>query len=43
MLNTVAFQVTDTNGQVLAHRENIHGDKGKFAFTTDTYDVFEVS
>jgi len=34
--------VTDTNGQVLAHRENIHGDKGKFAFTTDTYDVFEV-
>ncbi|OQR79248.1 transmembrane emp24 domain-containing protein bai-like [Tropilaelaps mercedesae] len=34
--------VTDTNGHVLAHRENIHGDKGKFAFTTDTYDVFEV-
>jgi len=34
--------VTDTNGHVLYHRENIHGDKGKFAFTTDAYDVFEV-
>lgn len=36
------LSVTDTNGHILSHRENIHGDKGKFAFTTDAYDVFEV-
>ncbi|XP_064488882.1 transmembrane emp24 domain-containing protein bai-like [Ornithodoros turicata] len=34
------IMVTDTNAHTLYSRENI--DKGKFAFTTDAYDVFEV-
>uniref|UniRef100_A0A1W7RAK4 Transmembrane emp24 domain-containing protein bai n=1 Tax=Hadrurus spadix TaxID=141984 RepID=A0A1W7RAK4_9SCOR len=32
--------VTDTKGHTLVSRDNI--DKGKFAFTTDDYDVFEI-
>lgn len=31
--------VTDTKGHILVSRENV--DKGKFAFVTDDYDVFE--
>lgn len=34
------FQVKDTNGHTLYTKESI--TKGKFAFTTDSYDVFEV-
>ena len=33
--------VTDTTGHHLVNRENIEKD-GKFAFTTDKYDVFEI-
>jgi len=36
----VDLMVIDTKGQHLVNRENT--DKGKFAFTTDDYDVFEV-
>ncbi|XP_076313942.1 transmembrane emp24 domain-containing protein bai-like [Tachypleus tridentatus] len=32
--------VTDSKGQVLVSRENI--DRGKFAFNTDEFDVFEI-
>ena len=32
--------VTDTKGQHFVNREKT--DKGKFAFTTDAYDVFEI-
>lgn len=31
---------TDTKGHILVNRENI--DKGKFAFSSDDYDVFEI-
>ncbi|CAG0886810.1 unnamed protein product [Darwinula stevensoni] len=34
------LQVTDSKGNILVNRDNTHG--GKFAFTTDDYDVFEV-
>ncbi len=37
---TVDLMVVDTKGQHFVNRENT--DKGKFAFTTDDYDVFEV-
>ncbi len=37
---TVDLMVVDTKGQHFVNRENT--DKGKFAFTTDSYDVFEV-
>ncbi|CAL1268653.1 unnamed protein product [Larinioides sclopetarius] len=33
------LMVTDTKGHILVSRENV--DKGKFAFVTDDYDVFE--
>jgi len=36
----VDLMVIDTKGQHFVNRENT--DKGKFAFTTDDYDVFEV-
>merc|ERR1712002_821385 len=36
----VDMMVTDTKGQHFVNRENT--DKGKFAFTTDDYDVFEI-
>jgi len=36
----VDLQVTDTKGHTLVNREDI--TKGKFAFTTDDYDVFEI-
>jgi len=36
----VDMMVTDTKGHHFVNRENI--DKGKFAFTTDDYDVFEI-
>ena len=35
------MMVTDTTGHHLVNRENIEKD-GKFAFTTDKYDVFEI-
>ena len=34
-------QVLDTNNHILHSREDAHGT-GKFAFTTDDYDMFEV-
>ena len=34
------LQVIDTNGHVLYKKED--AKKGKFAFTTDDYDMFEV-
>ena len=37
---TVDLMVVDTKGQHFVNRENT--DKGKFAFTTDDYDVFEI-
>ena len=36
----VDMMVTDTKGQHFVNREKT--DKGKFAFTTDNYDVFEI-
>ena len=36
----VDMMVTDTKGQHFVNREST--DKGKFAFTTDDYDVFEI-
>jgi len=36
----VDMMVTDTKGQHFVNREKT--DKGKFAFTTDAYDVFEI-
>jgi len=36
----VDMMVTDTKGQHFVNREKT--DKGKFAFTTDSYDVFEI-
>ncbi len=37
---TVDLMVIDTKGQHFVNRENT--DKGKFAFTADDYDVFEI-
>ena len=34
------MMVIDTKGQHFVNREKT--DKGKFAFTTDNYDVFEI-
>jgi len=36
----IDLQVTDTKGHTLVNREDV--TKGKFAFTTDDYDVFEI-
>ena len=36
----VDLMVVDTKGQHFVNRENT--DKGKFAFTTDDYDVYEI-
>merc|ERR1712055_590726 len=36
----VDMMVTDTKGQHFVNREKT--DKGKFGFTTDNYDVFEI-
>ena len=35
-----SLQVTDSKGHVLYNKED--ATKGKFAFTTEEYDVFEV-
>ena len=35
------MMVTDTTGHHLVNRENVEKE-GKFAFTTDKYDVFEI-
>ncbi|CAJ0576178.1 unnamed protein product, partial [Mesorhabditis spiculigera] len=39
---TQSIHVTDTRGHTLYKRENFHDTKGKFAFTTEEYDIFEV-
>lgn len=36
----LAFQVTDSKGHILYTKED--ASKGKFAFTTEEYDMFEV-
>ena len=38
--NNLTLQVIDTNGHVLYKKDD--AQKGKFAFTTDEYDMFEV-
>lgn len=37
-----SVHVTDTRGQILYKRERFNDLKGKFAFTTDEYDIFEI-
>ncbi|TKR86481.1 hypothetical protein L596_011068 [Steinernema carpocapsae] len=39
---TSSVHVTDTRGHTLYKRENFHETKGKFAFTADEYDIFEI-
>uniref|UniRef100_A0A4W3GGT9 Transmembrane emp24 domain-containing protein 10-like n=1 Tax=Callorhinchus milii TaxID=7868 RepID=A0A4W3GGT9_CALMI len=39
-LAAVLFQVTDSSGHILYSKED--ATKGKFAFTTDDYDMFEI-
>ncbi|PAV59187.1 hypothetical protein WR25_24610 [Diploscapter pachys] len=39
---TGSIHVTDTRGHTLYKRENFNDLKGKFAFTADEYDVFEI-
>jgi len=34
--------VTDTRGHTLYKRENFPESRGKFAFTADDYDIFEI-
>lgn len=36
------LQVTDTRGHTLYKRENFPETRGKFAFTADEYDIFEM-
>jgi hypothetical protein len=40
--NTASVHVTDTRGHTLYKRENFPETKGKFAFTADEYDIFEI-
>ncbi|KAI6199762.1 hypothetical protein M3Y96_00661200 [Aphelenchoides besseyi] len=40
--NTASVHVTDTRGHTLYKRENFPDTKGKFAFTADEYDIFEI-
>ncbi|EPB73661.1 hypothetical protein ANCCEY_07242 [Ancylostoma ceylanicum] len=37
-----SVHVTDTRGHFLYKREKFHETKGKFAFTADEYDIFEI-
>lgn len=39
-LSFTTFQVTDSKGHILYSKEDAR--KGKFAFTTEEYDMFEV-
>ncbi|CAL2044888.1 unnamed protein product [Caenorhabditis brenneri] len=39
---TGSIHVTDTRGHTLYKRENFADLKGKFAFTADEYDIFEI-
>ncbi|CAD5225211.1 unnamed protein product [Bursaphelenchus okinawaensis] len=39
---TTSVHVTDTRGHTLYKRENFPDTKGKFAFTADEYDIFEI-
>lgn len=39
-MHMYSFQITDSKGHILYHKEDIK--KGKFAFTTEEYDLFEV-
>ena len=34
--------MTDTRGHTLYKRENFQENKGKFAFTAEEYDIFEI-
>ncbi|KAH7715354.1 integral membrane protein [Aphelenchoides avenae] len=40
--HTASVHVTDTRGHTLYKRENFPETKGKFAFTADEYDIFEI-
>jgi hypothetical protein len=40
--HTATITVKDTRGHTLAKRENFAEKQGKFAFTTDDYDIFDV-
>ncbi|KAI6189935.1 hypothetical protein M3Y97_00062000 [Aphelenchoides bicaudatus] len=42
MGTTASVHVTDTRGHTLYKRENFPDIKGKFAFTADEYDIFEI-
>jgi hypothetical protein len=42
MGSTASIHVTDTRGHTLYKRENFPDTKGKFAFTADEYDIFEI-
>uniref|UniRef100_A0AC35U1M8 GOLD domain-containing protein n=1 Tax=Rhabditophanes sp. KR3021 TaxID=114890 RepID=A0AC35U1M8_9BILA len=39
---TASVHVTDTRGHTLSKRENFVESNGKFAFTADEYDIFEI-
>lgn len=41
-LINIILQVTDTRGHTLYKREQFGDLKGKFAFTADEYDIFEI-
>ena len=40
--HTSSVHVTDTRGHTLYKRENFPETRGKFAFTADEYDIFEI-
>lgn len=40
--HTASVHVTDTRGHTLYKRENFPDTRGKFAFTADEYDIFEI-
>uniref|UniRef100_A0A183BTL6 GOLD domain-containing protein n=1 Tax=Globodera pallida TaxID=36090 RepID=A0A183BTL6_GLOPA len=40
--HTTTVHVTDTRGHTLYNRENFPEARGKFAFTADEYDIFEI-
>lgn len=40
--HTTTVHVTDTRGHTLYKRENFPETRGKFAFTADEYDIFEI-
>lgn len=40
--SSASVHVTDTRGHTLYKRENFSDTRGKFAFTADEYDIFEI-